>query len=57
MIGFAVYFDQLGFKISAYLLKNHLHRDKVYLFKNSLPVFSHKDQMNMNIRNTMSSSS
>jgi len=38
-------------------LKNRFHRDKVFFFKDGLPVFSHKDQMNMNIRNTMSSMS
>ena len=57
VIRFAVYFYQLGLEVVTDLLEDLPHRRKVGLLENIAAVFSHKDQMNMKIKNAMSACS
>lgn len=54
VIGFTIHFDKLGFKIGTDLRTDCFHCAEVYLFKDSFPVFGHKDQMNVKVENTVS---
>jgi len=54
MVRFAVHLDQFGIKIFADFFENRFHRHVVVFLENPFPVFCHKDQMHMEIENTMS---
>jgi putative transposase len=56
MIIFAVHFNQLRFEVHADLGKNVTQVLDGITIKNMTPIFSHKDQMYMQIENTISSS-
>lgn len=54
MVRFAVHLDQFGIKIFADFFENSSHRHVVVFLENPFPVFCHKDQMHMEIEDTMS---
>jgi len=56
MIIFAVHFNQLRFGVHTDLGKNVTQVLDGITIKNMTPIFSHKDQMYMQIENAMSSS-
>ncbi|GEM_PF-2468571 len=53
VIRFTIYFNKFSVKVLTDLFKDHLHCNIMGFLENTLPVFCHKDQMNMNIENTM----
>ena len=54
MIIFAVELDKYRLKVKANALKDNFHIIQDHLREHITPIFSHKDQMNMEVKNTVS---
>ena len=54
MVVLSIEFGKHGFKVLADFFEDAAHFIQDGLCKNFSPVFRHKDQMNMNIKNAMS---
>lgn len=54
MVILPVHLNQRGFKVLADFFKNLPERGQMLLFKNAAPIFRNEDQVNMKIKNTVS---